>query len=341
MNPSLLQPRGLVNIGNTCYMNTVLQCLASCASFYSFVASEKTDDPIVGYLGELFRNIHGEGCINPTPLLQAIQERFNNMIYVREQNDINEIYSLLIDHVVTKAGRVLTDAELSQIHDIIHTHASKEFDILRKRANTQWYEHHKKEYSAIVPIVHGQHIYQTECSSCHHMNHNYEVYSNSMLSLPEDETQHVHLVQLLEKNYRDEIISEWVCDRCKAGSDISKTRAMRNWKNPQMLVYTMKRFSSSGRKIRTPVDAPFLLDISHPSITIGPTYKKYRLCGVACHHGSYMSGHYIAIVCRYDSHTGTPTWYEVDDESVSILVDEDIVRRYIQEGYMYFYDSCP
>jgi len=336
---SQLQPRGLMNIGNTCYINTLFQCLASCESFRYFVAVEQTNDPIIGFLGELFRNIHGEGCINPTPLLQAIQQRFNDMINVREQNDINEIYALLIDHIVTKVGRVLTDAENAHIRDIIHTHTSKEFDILRKRANMHWYQHHRKEYSKCIQIVHGQYIYQTECSACHQMNHNYEVYSNNMLSLPEEEGCMVHLMHLIEKNYRDETITEWICDKCNAGKDTFKTRAIRNWKNPQMLVYTIKRFTSSGRKIRTPVEAPFVLDISQPSVTIGPTHKQYRLCGIACHHASYMSGHYIAIICRYDAQSGKPTWYEVDDESVSIIVDDDIVRRYVREGYMYFYDT--
>ena len=56
-------PRGLRNLGNTCYFNATLQCLSRCASLRRALRHAEDNGPVTAELGKLL----GEVCAGPAP----------------------------------------------------------------------------------------------------------------------------------------------------------------------------------------------------------------------------------------------------------------------------------
>ena len=97
---------GLQNIGATCYINTIIQCLLSCEPFRNFILSndymdrlksadsldDKNNYYLVKELESIFRSMWVDGnSLNPLRFLKTLKIKFD-FIDINTQNDIHEIY---------------------------------------------------------------------------------------------------------------------------------------------------------------------------------------------------------------------------------------------------------
>mmetsp|Transcript_36567 Transcript_36567/g.66299 ORF Transcript_36567/g.66299 Transcript_36567/m.66299 type:complete len:773 (+) Transcript_36567:75-2393(+) len=99
--------RGLENLGNTCYLNSVLQCL-NVSNVFSDEVIDKCNDGLAGLSASLisiFRGIRGEsvtcikaGSVSPKSLLGLIVQRFP-WYQGRQQQDAHELLRTLIGSV--------------------------------------------------------------------------------------------------------------------------------------------------------------------------------------------------------------------------------------------------
>ena len=99
-----------------------------------------------------------------------------------------------------------------------------------------------------------------------------------------------------------------------------------------MLVFHIKRFDLSGRKISKFQEYPVEIDMSKyqdRSDNIDNQSTSYSLIGLTEHVGSSdYSGHYIAYTLRGNS------WYKFDDEFFKRVSEKDALKR---EAYLLFY----
>jgi ubiquitin carboxyl-terminal hydrolase 8 len=318
-----LYPRGIHNAGNTCYFNTIIQCITSCPSIVEFLSvnASEVKDPIVREIIAFSdAKCTGGGVHDPRPLLQSFHNVFHMMMYIMEQNDANETYMLLMDHLMRVCGRQIIDIDTVNNTD----------PLLKQKADKQWAQHHKTEYSKLCHIVCGQHISQIACSTCRVLHHNYEVITNMMLTLPNcGANVCIKLHDLIDAYFNDEVVDDWTCDKCNTKKNGS-VKSIRQWRNPEVLVLTIKRFTHDGKKITNPIDVPQTVDMSQYTISRS-TNVLYSLCAAAIHHGSYAGGHYVSIIKHNEF------WFEVDDQVARRFVQEDHMKHALQDGYMFFY----
>jgi ubiquitin C-terminal hydrolase len=323
---------GLMNKGNTCYINTSIQCLGHCTNFLHYILSgkyERNDGNIINELRELFMElwIHDNGVI-PNRFLKYLRMNMNNIMDIFEQNDIQEFLTMFIDKLnASISQRIDPEIALNQIR-YMDTH----YDKLKKKLDKSWYQSMCREYSPLLDYFYGQSVNQIICGSCKKIHHNYEPFS--ILILPISHTQE-GLIDCLKHYSTSEYLNdttnedsnEWKCDGCNKCEKSLKT--MKFWRLPKVLTICFKRFTHDLRKNNVLINIPEEIDLT--DFVIGETIVKYELCSIACHMGSFNNGHYYAI-CRNPNNN----WFRLDDTNITKLDGE---FQTPSNAYMVFYQE--
>lgn len=331
---------GLANLGATCYMNTVIQCLGFCPNFLKFILAgnrAKAQTPLANDLKDVYVALWIEQkAIAPHGFLRSLQRQLGTYLNIFEQNDITEFLMLYLDKLNSDLGiEILVD--------------DKDFLALRKRCERQynnqlyrdlayqmdvaWLKTITKEYSPIMDLFYGQLVSQIVCGNCNHIHHNYETYCNLSLPLTCNDNASTSLADVFAEYFKDELINhagkEWTCDSCKQSKPSKKS--LRLWKNPNILIVSLKRFDYNFIKnTRTVAASP---QLSLEKYTIHSERKQYHLVAVGNHMGSMGSGHYNCI-CKHKSNK----WYAIDDTTVREANTEE-VEYVVNNGYVYFYEA--
>lgn len=342
---------GLHNLGNTCYINTLLQCLGHCTTSFLVFMLKGTSAQHVQHAQDAqhaqdgifyqLRCMYRDQWINtttpdPRKLLKTLSQKLTLFDNIYEQNDINEF----MDYFLDKMNSEICSPRQGLPLDTLTTSSNKRsiYHQQAKKMMHDWYFKTQKEHSELVEMIYGQSINQIICGHCRKIHHNYEIYSHIMLPVINGDHD-ISLHDCFKKYLEDEVINAdiessnsdpWKCDKCNKCSKSSKSFVL--WNTPRLLMISLKRFNSDMRKINKPVQIPHVLDVSDYVISHNCP-RTYNLCSVALHYGSFLGGHYVA-ACRNPNNE----WYIFDDDVVQKLADPD---RMISQGYVFFYEAQP
>lgn len=282
------------NIGNTCYMNTALQCL-----FRIQPLNDALDRaaPKVGRDTEVQRFFHqfndlrvlclqhgatANCCVAPHLFLEAVQTlaRHKNMsdFSARQQNDVAEFMQFVLNSLHEAMAEEVNFDEVEAA------------DPITVKCRETMKQIFGKQCSEIIMLFYGMQVSTIRTS------HTPEPFLFLDLPIPEGAAR---LDEVLNAYTAEEKIEGWFDESTKT-TEKEVTRELRIWRLPAVLTLVLKRFGANGSKNRAHVNIPLTLEWGELTYTLQ--------CVGAHQGGSLNSGHYVSRCCVGG------TWGTIDDE---------------------------
>ena len=325
---------GLANLGNTCYLNAILQCLRHVPDLTVFFHKhseswihEGTDKnaTLCRAYKELIEGLWSgspPGYLRPGGFLHYFRDAlkgtmFEHMI-IPQQHDGHEALMFLLDQLHEGMKRPLN----------INVMAAEDSPVYA--ALMAWKEQVAPQYSPIVDYFFGLMEVSVTCKGCGNVSCRYEPFN--MLNVDFPNSKDASLDECIDFTFEAESIDEYSCDTCSPDTpkDDSVPKPKRHpgviqrriWRLPQNLILVVKRFRFETRM--TKCNANFSAETTQkfekwfaPTSPESSHHADYTLQSIVDHHGSGNGGHYTAqIKSPIDG-----LWNMYDDESVAKLRD--------------------
>lgn len=195
---------GLVNLGNTCYMNSALQCLVHIPQLrdyflYDGYEDEINEDNPLGYHGyvarafsdlvqKLFQNrlsITQRNSAFPPSMFKSTVGHFNSMFSGYMQQDSQEFLAFLLDSLHEDLNRIMKKEyiekpSLSPGDDV------NDWNVVKKLADDTWKMHLKRNCSVITDLFVGMYKSTLYCPECQNVSITFDPYNDVTLPLPVD-----------------------------------------------------------------------------------------------------------------------------------------------------------
>ncbi|CAL8077064.1 unnamed protein product [Calicophoron daubneyi] len=316
---------GLVNFGNTCYCNSVLQALFFCKPFRDRVlqyrqAKNQKKETLLSCLADLFHTIttqkKGVGQIAPKKFINRLKREngaFDNFL----QQDAHEFLIYILNKI----------ADILQAEERIEACNGQDCggDGSGKKTVQPGRTH-----NWIQEIFQGCLTNETRCLTCE----NVRTKDEDFLDLSVDVAQNSSIVYCLKCFSNTETMqseNKYYCEFCRCKQEAQK--CMRVKKPPLILALHLKRFKYSEEvngftKLSCRVLFPMELRLPNISGEVADQNWLYKLIAVVVHSGSGPNrGHYVTLV---KSHR---LWLLFDDEVVDKICTPNLEDFFNQSTF--------
>jgi len=338
---------GLRNRGNTCYLNTSIQCLSNVEPlteyflmnnhlrdlnnrFFELDKKKANEIILTNEYSKLIKAIwsskwtpHGSS-LEPKSFHEFIQH-CDNRFEGNDQHDSQEVLSLILDNL-HEGLKYDVDISYSGIaENNIDTLTIQSIHNLKKDLNDK--------YSIIVELFFGQFINKIiDQQDKHLISNKFEMFS--MLTVPICGNT---LYTSLDKYFDDEILETKHLDE-KTNIYVDAYKQIRMTVVPKFLILVLKRYKNiyghyvkSNLLIEFPIQN---LDMSKYCEGYESSKCELKLLAIGCHQGNLMSGHYFS-VCRHKNRK----WYSYNDDNVNEFDIENHKNMLFRDGYILIYEK--
>jgi ubiquitin carboxyl-terminal hydrolase 36/42 len=300
---------GLVNVGNSCYVNSVLQCLTHCRPLVTlFTTGVHRKTCTVHHcayclLEEHISTVFGYQYCTPRELLLALP-KINRDFVLGQQEDAHEFFISLLQ----KTQEVL---------------------VLGIKPLTP-----ELEATTVLHQLFGGLIQsQVQCLRCQKTSTRYEPFLDLSLEVASGNSVEEALTAYTSVEKLEEEVG-WRCERCAKASAARKQLTIR--RPPNLLTIHLKRFDimRDGLKLNKPVVFRERIDMRRfLSRSQQNQEANYELYGVVVHYGAHSRvGHYVSFVKVANA------WIAFDDKTPSSVTASVVLQH---NAYLLFYRQLP
>ena len=357
-------PRGMVNLGNTCFLNATLQCLLYMPSFCHSITSLPAScydsngggkhvrgQKITMSLRNLSRIAHGITAMekHEPPKTKAIAPKAI----------VNAITTFKTGGHRFRPGRQ-EDAHELLVHLLDAMHEGELFAAGINPHSSGWRDRlpipRLDETTFVHRIFGGYFRSQLRCK-CGYKSNTYDPFLDLALEVSK---KHIHSIETAfdEFTRKEKLDSDnrWKCSGCN--KHVCPTKHLSVFRPPLSLCVHLKRFDfggfgfgrggwgggyghrhskglsmtgGGGSKINKPMQFPAQLNLPLSDSRV----CEYNLTGIIVHVGnSATSGHYTAFV-KKPGDSKTKTWYHMDDSFVETVSEKMVLKQH--DVYVLFY----
>ena len=283
---------GIVNLGNTCYINSAIQCLSHTLELTDFFLKNEWKSKVNkkyeynSFANQWYRLLNGlweENCtISPNSLFRLMikiskEKKMSFGFSSYKQNDIQEFIIFVLDIL----------------------HESLGYSIENPQNNLETF--YKNKYSKIIDLFYGEIETIILDKSDKKLSSNIQPSCFFMLPIPNKSD--ITLKDCIDLYLEEELLDDdnkWYNDKTEEYIVAKKKIIIKT--NPKILIICFNRFTNNGNKINNEIKVLESLLFNK---------KRYNLYGICNHMGSSSGGHYIA-QCKNNNE-----WYRFNDGLVT------------------------
>jgi ubiquitin C-terminal hydrolase len=322
---------GLTNLGNTCFLNSIMQALSHTYELNIFLdkktykLNKKYDsmlliswDELRTQLWQTNNTVSPLKFVNTVQQISKIKDQTNFMKY--NQNDTSEFLIFIIDCFHNALSREVRMTIQGNIKDDKDKIAVKCYELIKNI--------YEKDYSEIWDLFYGIHISQLENTE----NGNIisivpEPFFLINLPIPTN-NNNPSLYDCFDLYVEQELVDGVVLENTT--EKISVKKNIMFWSLPNILVIDIKRYNEKNKKNEMMIDFPLeRLNLSKYVVGYNKDAYIYDLYAICNHNGCHLQGHYTCFVKNANS-----KWYFYNDNNVFEVKPEQILTS---NAYCFFY----
>nr|XP_023025804.1 ubiquitin carboxyl-terminal hydrolase 8-like isoform X2 [Leptinotarsa decemlineata] len=312
---------GLINVGNICYMNCMLQCLKVLPVIKAtYVTSDlylkfqtRTPLKINHIMADVFREIWKGSDSNQN--IFFIEEFKKKIVEIAPQFGKNT-HEDAFEFFIFLSKVINEDCSLDLLQSPVMT-----------EQENAWYSLLQGHTSFWVDTFYYLLKNSRTCNKCHHTNSVFE--TDSTLMVPIDKSTK-HLQLLIDNYMTSNLVLNYVCTKCQQSSRILNKKEI--IVHPEVLVIMLKRYivypDGTCKKITSPIEFPL------EGLSFGSC--KYNCYSIVHHSGSANCGHYFATVLLDGK------WVSFSDEKMKTFrfaFNESVAVQRTAVGFFYVHQG--